>query len=166
MATGNQTIKIGYTYSGMNNHVLVLLLLVIALALLGVSVTKFMEPNISVAIVLFVLSLGLSCAALYCAAFLIRVILISPTHFILQRPYGKFWFKPFPKDMISTPLSNIDKIMIVSETDADGDTKENWKILLKNKSSVSFPYKADEDDLNQAMKQLARYGIVLQKLSR
>lgn len=143
----------------MSAQVAALLLLGISLALAAFAVVYFVNGEVTTGVFLLLGFAALALGALYCAAFLIRTIVITQQAFMLKRPYARLWFKPMNTVQVNAPLNSIKEIRVIKNMDSEGDAIYTWKITQHNGSNVSFQYHAEADGLEEVQKFLLKKGI-------
>jgi hypothetical protein len=155
-------LKINQRTGSIPSSLLVLLLLILSVSTLVFAIMRIINNNDFYSYLLIFLFCALTIATIYCAAYLIRTIYITDTRFILHRPYAKFWIRKLKTDLINVALADISTIYIDKDGLQKGDGfVGSWKIVLKNKSSVAFPYEAARDDLVVGTNKLMNKGITI-----
>jgi hypothetical protein len=160
MGTYKRThLKVRHTSKLIDSFWLIVILAAITAGVYTFAILRLMSHRDFYSGVLFVIGLILTVWTLYSAAFSHRVMYVTDERFLLLRPFGKFWFRSLKTELLNIPLKDIALIQLEQKAGPDGEQREYWKITLKNKSSVSFPYEGEQDDMLEAIKKLSSKGI-------
>lgn len=98
---------------------------------------------------------------MYALSHLYKVVKIEDGYFILARPYARWWIKKTDPSPLKIQLHDIDRIVMEHTPNAENGIKDSWKVILKNRSTATFPFKVKQAHI-QHLAPLKAMGINIQ----
>ena len=157
----NKKTTIQQKISFLDSTLLTIIIAVLGLLSLGLGIVFILTAVDFISVFLIIAGLTMMVLTLYSLSHLYKVVYITDGHFILARPFAGWWFKKVDASPLKVKLLDIDRIIIEKTPNAENGIKESWKVILKSRSTATFPFKVKKTHI-QYLAPLKAMGINIQ----